>query len=123
MGMKISTDRIISNINYLRRILQRRIAAIVLLMIVPSILGGCKTYNNAFSCGDATGAKCMSMDNVDRMITSGEIERFNEARNKSNCRGRSCNGARTQDEIFLQTEDNGDLEIIYLDLKKRNENE
>jgi len=42
------------------------------------ILSGCSTYKSSFNCGDAKGAYCASMDRVDRMINSGEIERFNE---------------------------------------------
>ena len=41
-------------------------------------LSGCATYKSSFNCGDAKGAYCASMDRVDRMINSGEIERFNE---------------------------------------------
>jgi hypothetical protein len=32
------------------------------------------------TCGDARGAYCASMDHVDQMINSGEIENFNERR-------------------------------------------
>lgn len=42
-------------------------------------LTACATYKSSFNCGDAKGVYCTSMDNVDRMIKSGEIERFNEA--------------------------------------------
>lgn len=52
-------------------------------MIVVSLLlglSGCGTYRSSFNCGDAKGAYCASMDHVDQMIKSGEIERFNELR-------------------------------------------
>lgn len=42
-------------------------------------LTACATYKSSFNCGDAKGVYCTSMDNVDQMIKSGEIERFNEA--------------------------------------------
>ena len=45
-------------------------------------LSGCATYKSSFNCGDAKGAYCASMDHVDQMINSGEIERFNEQRLK-----------------------------------------
>ena len=48
----------------------------MLLSIV--ILSSCASYKTSFSCGDAEGASCISMDRVDLMIQNGEIERFNE---------------------------------------------
>ena len=45
-------------------------------------LSACATYKSSFNCGDAKGAYCSSMDAVDQMINSGEIERFNEIRQK-----------------------------------------
>jgi len=51
-------------------------------------VSGCAVYNSSFSCGDAKGANCLSMDRVDRMIASGEIERFNESLKE--CKGSKC---------------------------------
>lgn len=45
-------------------------------------LTACATYKSSFNCGDSKGAYCASMDRVDQMINSGEIERFNEQRQK-----------------------------------------
>jgi hypothetical protein len=45
-----------------------------------TLLSGCATYKSSFNCGDARGAYCASMDHVDQMINSGEIENFNERR-------------------------------------------
>lgn len=58
---------------------------VMLLMIISLLvtLSACSTYKSSFNCGDAQGAYCVSMDWVDQMIKSGEIERFNEQqRNK-----------------------------------------
>jgi uncharacterized protein YceK len=44
------------------------------------LLSGCSSYKSSFNCGDAKGAYCASMDYVDQMINSGEIESFNEKR-------------------------------------------
>ena len=60
---------------------------IVMLGLSLSV-SGCAVYNSSFSCGDAKGANCMSIDRVDRMIASGEIERFNESLKE--CKGRKC---------------------------------
>lgn len=59
---------------------------ILLLILVMQILASCSTYSAKFSCGDARGANCYTMDAVDQMITNGEIERFNESRFKQRSR-------------------------------------
>lgn len=56
------------------------LSSIIMIILASVSLSGCKTYSSSFACGDAEGADCVSMDMVDRMITSGEIERFNEQR-------------------------------------------
>lgn len=72
-----------------------------LILLVCSILSSCSTYSNSFACGDARGAACISMDKVDRMIASGEIERFNKARRK--CRGRKCKGNPEESIAVMQS--------------------
>ena len=56
---------------YLKKIVKYKAVSLLLTSIV---LSGCSTYSSSFSCGDARGANCMSMDRVDRMIANGEIE-------------------------------------------------
>lgn len=56
-----------------------KIKALIATVLVMS-LTACSTYKTSFNCGDAQGAYCRSMDHVDQMINSGEIERFNEQR-------------------------------------------
>jgi hypothetical protein len=51
-------------------------------------LSSCNSYRSGFSCGDAIGAVCMPMDQVDALISSGEIEQVTEI--KSACRGGKC---------------------------------
>ena len=69
------------------------------IAILLPLLTSCATYNSSFSCGDARGANCMSMDRVDRMIANGEIENFTDK--KKNCRGRKCKESQKHD-ILLQ---------------------
>ena len=69
------------------------------IAILLPLLTSCATYNSSFSCGDARGANCMSMDRVDRMIANGEIENFTDK--KKNCRGRKCKESQKH-EILLQ---------------------
>ena len=69
------------------------------IAILLPLLTSCATYNSSFSCGDARGANCMSMDRVDRMIANGEIENFTDK--KKNCRGRKCKESQKHD-VLLQ---------------------
>ncbi|MBY0533361.1 MAG: hypothetical protein K2P31_00155 [Rickettsiaceae bacterium] len=75
--------------------IKRKLAMALLLPVLTS----CATYNSSFSCGDARGANCMSMDRVDRMIANGEIENFTDK--KKNCRGRKCKESQKRD-VLLQ---------------------
>ena len=70
------------------------------LLLTSIFLSGCSTYSSSFSCGDARGANCMSMDRVDRMIANGEIENFTDKK-KKNCRGRKCKESQKRD-VLLQ---------------------
>jgi hypothetical protein len=58
----------------------QQIITVIIMSTVLFTLSGCATYKSSFNCGDAKGAYCASMDRVDQMINSGEIERFNEQR-------------------------------------------
>lgn len=82
--------------------LKGKLAIAVLLPLLTS----CATYSSSFSCGDARGANCTSMDKVDAMIASGEIERFNEE--KKTCRGRKCKASPVKqgDFVMEQTTEN-----------------
>ena len=80
------------------------------VFLACSILSGCSTYSNSFACGDAKGAACVSMDRVDRMIASGEIERFNELRKK--CRGRKCRQLQ-QNEILREHRVNDSVQTHF----------
>jgi len=54
------------------------------------LLSGCSSgYGTSFACGDSKGANCMPMDKVDRLIASGEIERYTKEKEET-CRGSRC---------------------------------
>jgi len=56
---------------------------VVCVGISMMLLSSCSSYKSSFSCGDAAGVHCTSMDCVDRLISSGEIEQYhNKARLK-----------------------------------------
>jgi hypothetical protein len=79
---------------------------LAITMLLP-LLTSCATYSSSFSCGDARGANCTSMDKVDAMIASGEIERFNQE--KKTCRGRKCKAGSIKqgDAVMEQTTEKG----------------
>ena len=76
-----------------------KLITITLLMSVSS----CSTYKSSFTCGNARGVECASMDRVDYMIQNGEIERFNEER-----QNRKYQASKTDPSIIpsLQKEQN-----------------
>lgn len=59
-----------------------RIVKIIITSLMLLNITACATYKSSFNCGDSKGVYCASMDRVDQMINSGEIERFNEKRQK-----------------------------------------
>ena len=68
-----------------------RILTCIIILLFSSALASCSSYSASFGCGDAKGAYCLPMDKVDKMVSSGEIERFTkEAERKSKCRGSGC---------------------------------
>lgn len=44
-----------------------------------TLLSGCSSMNNKFDCPRTGGVMCKSLDDVNRMIDNGEIERINQA--------------------------------------------
>jgi hypothetical protein len=59
-----------------------KLIKIIISSILLLNLTACATYKSSFNCGDSKGVYCAPMDRVDQMIDSGEIERFNEQRQK-----------------------------------------
>jgi hypothetical protein len=91
------------SITTIKKEINRKLVIAVLLPLLTS----CATYSSSFSCGDARGANCTSMDKVDAMIDSGEIERFDEGKNA--CRGRKCKtpSINQGDGVLEQTTEGG----------------
>lgn len=50
----------------------------LLLLTAALLLGGCAGYRSSFSCPEGSGAACMPMDQIDRLIKNGGIEEYNE---------------------------------------------
>lgn len=67
---------------------------LLIAMLLP-LLTSCAAYSSGFTCGDARGVACTSMERVDQLISSGEIETY--ARAKKKCRGRACTSLDRKD--------------------------
>jgi hypothetical protein len=67
------------------------------IALLPILLTSCATYKSGFTCGDARGVPCTMMEQVDQLISSGEIESYTAR--KKNCRGRSCKSTGQQDAL------------------------
>ena len=52
----------------------------IILTLLCFLSSSCSTYRSSFSYSSAQGVDCIMMDQVDSMITTGEIERFNKAK-------------------------------------------
>lgn len=59
---------------------------IIILWIMSICTTSCAIYKSSFNCGEAKGARCLSMDIVDVMIDSGEIEKYH----KKVCKKNKC---------------------------------
>lgn len=82
------------------------------ILVTSLVLQGCAGYRSGFSCGDAAGATCAPMDEVDHLISSGEIERVvgvncrgGKCQNSGGRRGSSSKGARGEELPFLRGSD------------------
>jgi hypothetical protein len=82
------------------------------IALLATFLTSCTTYKSGFACDSAKGMACTSMDKVDRMIASGEIDRFNEPRKK--CRGRGCKRKAVEDDMVLQPITNHVMPIHFI---------
>lgn len=93
--------------------------AAVLFAVLILVLSGCSTYRSGFSCGEAKGANCLSMDKVDGLISSVEIERFNDSRNLSKCKGSKCKkhvvGGSNQEEMLLLKQEDAGTQVYHLE--------
>lgn len=70
-----------------------KIIAIICTLLTMS---GCSTYPSKFRCGDAKGLGCTMLSEIDKKITSGEIEEAYKDKKKT-CRGRNCRSNKGED--------------------------
>jgi len=66
-----------------------RVIKFTLVLLSAVCISGCSTYPSKFKCGNAQGLGCTMLSEIDRQITSGQIEEAYKD-NKKRCRGRSC---------------------------------
>ena len=87
-----------------------------MMLVTLFLISGCSSYGSSFSCGDSRGANCMPMDRVDKLIASGEIERFTNEKT-ANCKGFSCKNKASsnidkEDELPALDQKDFNLKII-----------
>lgn len=67
----------------------------ILVLFSMVCISSCSTYPSKFKCGNAKGLGCTMLSEIDRQITSGQIE---EAyKDKRRCRGRKCYSNKGQE--------------------------
>ncbi|MCP3848686.1 MAG: hypothetical protein GY694_00405 [Gammaproteobacteria bacterium] len=67
------------------------------IFFAVSSLTSCAVYKSEFSCPDAKGADCTSVERVYQMIESGEIAEYTESKEKK-CKGKNCKKGVAIDE-------------------------
>jgi len=58
--------------------MQGRKKTLAIFLLLATGLSSCSPYQSHFACGSAKGVPCSSMERVNQLIDSGEIEQFNE---------------------------------------------
>jgi len=74
-------------------------------------LSGCSTYPTKFKCGDARGVGCTMLSEIDRQITSGQIEEAYKD-NKKRCRGRNCYSNKGQEVAVPKLKSSHNTKIL-----------
>jgi len=74
---------------------------IVIILAVFSV-SACSTYPSKFKCGEAQGLGCHRLSDIDKKITSGEIEQIylnTENKNSKKCRGLFCKKSSADNDL------------------------
>ncbi len=48
----------------------------IMVMLLCIMSSGCSAYSSRFACPDSKGAPCLMMSEIERMVQTGEIERY-----------------------------------------------
>lgn len=86
---------------------------VLILTVLVLTLSGCSTYGSSFACGDARGAKCRPMDEIDQLISSGAIETYTKVRDGSKCRGVVCQDTTRLEDVRVLQDVEG-IEIVEI---------
>ncbi len=96
------------------------IRKIILSLSLSFVVTSCSAYNSSFSCPDAKGGTCMSIDKIDHLIKSGEIERVTKTDTKCHglkCKSKSINLSNGEAPVIIDKRSN---DILFTDdLEKR----
>ena len=49
-------------------------------MVCCLLTSGCSAYSSRFACPDSKGAPCLMMSEIERMVQTGEIERYHHSK-------------------------------------------
>ena len=66
---------------------------LIVIIIAVFSVSACSTYPSKFKCGEAKGLGCHRLSDIDKQITSGEIEQIYFNKNSKKCRGLFCRSA------------------------------
>lgn len=90
-----------------------------LIVIASFALSACSTYKSKFRCGEATGLSCMMLSEINRQISSGEIE---EVEKQKKCKGRNCK-AKSRNKSLPKLKQDHRLELLLMDDSPNEEDE
>lgn len=71
---------------------------IVIILAIFSV-SACSTYPSKFKCGEAKGLGCHRLSDIDKQITSGEIEQVYLDKNSKKCRGLFCKKSSADSDL------------------------
>ncbi|MBP7189649.1 MAG: hypothetical protein KA998_00165 [Rickettsiaceae bacterium] len=100
------------------------IGKVFLLVIMQSFMTACSSYHSSFSCPEARGGRCLPIDKIDSLISSGEIEEIigiDDECFKGKCSLRKKRKLITQKREFPIIKDQEQEKNIYFPEEMENE--
>lgn len=97
-----------------------KILQLILLVAAAFNLSACSTYKSKFRCGEASGISCTMLSEIDRQISSGEIE---EVEKQKKCKGRNCKAKLNQNKSLPKLKQDHRLEVLLIDDSPNDEDE
>lgn len=89
-----------------------KIFRFILVVIAVCNLSACSAYKSKFRCGEASGLSCTMLSEIDRQISSGEIE---EVEKHTKCKGRNCKDKFDSNKQLPKLKRDRHLKILLMD--------